>query len=496
MRSVRAASLALALMTASTTATAITRTVGPGRMHATIAAAAAASMDGDTIEIAAGTYREEVVWSRDRLTIRGVGGRVALDRAGMPLAAQGGKGIFVLDGADVTVEDLEFQGAVATSGRNGAGIRWQGTGSLTVRRCVFRDNENGILGGNHATNTALIEASEFVGNGRGDLGYTHNIYIGAIDTLTFRGNWSHALYSDGADVGHLLKSRARTNVILANRLTAEGGFSSYEIQLTGGGVGYVIGNVIHQGSRSRNSTLLSFGGDGTQHSPGRIYVGNNTLVNELGRGTFITVVNRPDLAVRIVNNLFVGGGTLVTGGIPAMSNNGTAAMPGLRDVATYDYRLTEGSSAINAGIDPGTDGTVSLRPALQYVHPRGLEARPVEGSLDLGAYEFAPPARDGGSLSPDAASLDGAARPEDATVPDDAAAREDGSVPPAMDGSTAPPDATMTSGDATSAQRPPGCACRAIPSMSPHGGLRVALFALAALASIRARPRRGAPARP
>ena len=112
---------ALALAALTTPAFAQLR-VGPGEAYETIAAAAAAAQDGDTVEIVAGTYHEEVVWSADRLTIRGVGGRPVIDMTGRALTRQGGKGIFILDGADITLENVELVGASVPDG-NGAGIR-------------------------------------------------------------------------------------------------------------------------------------------------------------------------------------------------------------------------------------------------------------------------------------------------------------------------------------------------------------------------------------
>ena len=61
----------------------------------------------------------------------------------------------------------------------------------------------------------MIEHSEFDHNGFGD-GYSHNLYIGNIDTLIFRFNYSHH-----AHVGHELKSRAWVNIIEYNRMSNE-----------------------------------------------------------------------------------------------------------------------------------------------------------------------------------------------------------------------------------------------------------------------------------
>lgn len=376
--------------------------VGPGETYTTIAAAAAAAVDGDTVEIVAGTYNEEVVWTQSDLIIRGMGGRPIIDMTGRALMRQGGKGIFIIDGSNVTIESLEIVGASVPDG-NGAGIRWQGGGMLTVRDCVFRDNENGILGGNHPDNVALVEGNEFIGNGRGDYGFTHSLYINEIDTLTFRGNWSHALVSGTPDVGHLFKSRAHHNYVLYNRLTAEDSHSSYELQLPEGGIAYVIGNLIEQGSMGPNRTIISIGGDGMQWPEPHVILVNNTIVNADSSGTFINAT--APIALDVVNNLFVGTGTMLTGGtVGRMDGNLMTDASVLVSSATYDYHLVAGSSPIDVGVAPGADGAMSLVAMFEYVHPHALVARSSVGAIDVGAYEFgstgevdAGPPVDGGS---------------------------------------------------------------------------------------------------
>lgn len=102
--------------------------------------------------------------------------------------------------------------------------------------------------------TVRIEYSEFGHHGYGD-GYSHNLYIGHIDSLIFRYNYSHH-----ADVGHELKSRAWVNVIEYNRFSNESdGTASREIDLPNGGQAYLIGNVIQQGLQSQNSNMVGFG---------------------------------------------------------------------------------------------------------------------------------------------------------------------------------------------------------------------------------------------
>ena len=138
--------------------------VGPGMQYTEPSQAAAVAHDGDVVEIAAGTYTGDVaVWKANQLTLKGVGGRVILDAAGK---AAEGKGTWVIHGNTTTVENLEFVGA-KVGDKNGAGIRQEGRG-LTVRHCVFRDNQNGILAGNSPESVIDIEESEFAHNGAGD----------------------------------------------------------------------------------------------------------------------------------------------------------------------------------------------------------------------------------------------------------------------------------------------------------------------------------------
>ncbi len=441
--------------------------VGPGEAYTTIGAAAAAATDGDTIEIRAGTYHEEVVWSANGLTIRGTGGDVVIDMTGRALTRQGGKGIFILDGADITVESLTFVGASVPDG-NGAGIRWQGGGMLTVRGCTFRNNENGILGGNHADNVALIENNEFVGNGLGDFGYTHSLYISEIDTLTFRGNWSHDL-ADGPDIGHLFKSRAHHNYVIANRLTAQGSHSSYELQLPEGGIGYVIGNLIEQ--HSGNHNIVSIGGDGMQWPDHHVFLVNNTIVNDDTNGPFINATAPIDL--EIVNNLFIGPGAVVNGGnVLRMAGNLQPAASVLVDAASFDYHLVDGSMPIDMGVDPGSDGAMSLVPMLQYLHPRSTSARTIVGSaIDVGAYEHGQPV-----VEVDAGSTPG----NDAgTTP----GTDAGTTPGVDGGGTARRDAGSTGTPASSA----GCGCRAGGGASGLGGWALAALALIGVARRRRR---------
>jgi hypothetical protein len=350
--------------------------VGPGKTYAKPSLAAAAAHDGDTVEIDAVTYTGDAcTWSADNLVLRGAGRFAHLDAQG---ANAQGKGTWVIDGKNTTIENIEFSGAKVDD-QNGAGIRQEGPG-VTIRHCYFHDNENGILadGGD-----MIIEYTEFAHNGLGEVGRTHNIYVSSATSFTLRYCYSHH-----AVIGHNVKSRAMKNFILYNRIMDEAdGTSSYDIDLPNGGFSVVMGNLIQQGPNTDNSTIFPYGAEGLKNAPNELYVVNNTFVNDRQGGTFIQIAGGTTVA-KVMNNLFVGQGTLISGKADTGGNVATAN-PGFVNRAAYDYRLTAGSPAIDKGKDAGAAGAVDLKPVFLYVHPVSNSPRVTAGAaLDAGAYEF------------------------------------------------------------------------------------------------------------
>ena len=373
----------LSLLLFASGAGAATLQVGPGKPYAAPCAAIAAAAAGDTIEIdAAGSYSGDVCyWATDNLTIKGVNGRPKIDANGQ---ASQGKGIWVIGGDNTTIENVELTGATVPD-QNGAGIRQEGK-NLTVRGTYFHDNEDGILAGDNDGSEILIEGCEFGFNGFGD-GYSHNLYINHVAKLIFRYNYSH-----DCKVGHLVKSRAAENHILYNRLTQESGSGSYEIDLSNGGLSYIIGNLVQQGPSSENSNLVSYAGEGgnPKNPSFELFVVNNTFVNQKGNGTFVNIGGAVDVAAVIRNNLFVGSDN-ITGQATAILEGNFSAKDGdpmLVNLDAFDYHLQAGSPCKDAGVDPGTGAGMSLVPTKHYVHPASSEGRTSVGAIDIGAYEI------------------------------------------------------------------------------------------------------------
>ena len=353
--------------------------VGPGRTL-THPSQVSGLMSGDVVEIDAGVYNgPAVTWTTSNLTLRGVGGRAHMVA---PATISNGKGIWVMAGTNQAVENVEFSGA-AVPDLNGAGIRGDGT-DLAICGSYLHDNQDGILGGGGGR--ILIEYSEFAFNGNciDPNGCAHNMYIvGGTARFTLRHSYSHHAHS-----GHLVKSRARENYILYNRIMDEAdGNSSYTVDLPDGGLSYIIGNLLQQGPATENPTIVTYGEETLNNPTRNLYVVNNTIVNDKGSGTFIDIAAGATATVQ--NNLFVGNGTTVSG--PAtQATNLRATTPNFVNSGAFDYRPTATTPGIDGGTAPGLGGTFDLTPMYQYVHPTNREPRPTRNAIDIGAYEFAP----------------------------------------------------------------------------------------------------------
>ncbi len=382
--------LVIGVAFASLEACASTLQVAPGMSHPTLSSALRSARSGDVIEVSAVIYKDEYVTIfQDDLTVKGVGGVAHLKWVNGFIPNR--KGILLISGSRVTLENLELSGARVEDG-NGAGIRVEPKSSVTIRNCYIHDNENGILSGSDRVSSVLIENTEFDRNGNGT-GQTHNIYIGAIDSFTLRYSYSHR-----AHIGHNVKSRARKNFIEYNRIMDEAdGDSSYLIDIPNGGETYIIGNVLQKNRKADNHTLISYGAEGFGRTDWatRLYVINNTLVSDYGPNTVFLSARAGTSTAVVMNNIFSGPGKLTAGKDGGSFWNFTTNLkvvgdPGFQSVAEYDYRLTSAvAGAIDRGTAPGNADNVSLLQASQYVHPSKSAPRSIVGpAIDIGAYEF------------------------------------------------------------------------------------------------------------
>ena len=251
--------------------------VGPGEQYATIAAAVAASANGDTIDVQAGTYTNDFAEIATQITLQAVGGRVTLKATQPPLQD---KGILITD-TNVTITGFTFEGARIPNslGGNGAGLRYQG-GALVLNKCYFHNNQDGLLGDADPTGTITITNSEFAYNGDKtgpNAGYTHNIYIGAIASADIESSYFH-----DANVGHEIKSRAAATTVNNTRVVdGPTGTASYSIDLPNGGVANITNDQIEQGPDSENPVIISYGEEGSIIPGSALTVSNTLIENDL-----------------------------------------------------------------------------------------------------------------------------------------------------------------------------------------------------------------------
>jgi hypothetical protein len=260
-------------------------TVGTGSTYQyhTIASAIAASQNGDTIRVQAGTYTNDTAIISTSIRLEAVGGRVLMNET---VAVPNQKGILVVGTQyttpTVSIDGFDFSGARTPYGNNAAGIRYQ-NGNLTLTNDYFHNNQDGILATpwNPGTGSVVIDHSEFAFNGIGD-GYTHNIYIGDIGSFTLTNSYSH----DTAE-GHEVKSRAENNVITNNRILDNASTSSYSIDLPNGGNAVISQNTIEQGAHGHNPVIIAYGEEGALHAGTNFQVSGNTIVNDLASVTMV-----------------------------------------------------------------------------------------------------------------------------------------------------------------------------------------------------------------
>lgn len=384
--------LALILICCPAFSFAATWLVGPTQTYTMPSQVSTLVNHGDTVLIDAGTYMADVCyWNKNNLVLKGAGPGYAHLNANN--AAYGGKAIWVIGGENTLVENIEFSHCTVQD-KNGAGIRQEGA-NLKVVHCYFHHNEMGLLAGNIDNCKIEIEKSELAFNGYGD-GLSHNIYINHIDTFVFQYNYSHDAF-----VGHEVKSRARNNYILYNRITTELGTDSRNIDLPNGGKTFLIGNIINQQDASQNNNIIGYGLEGlTNSGVHEVYAINNTIINEKTVGSFFDLNTGTEL-FKAYNNVCAGMGSFYTNAalvMDTMSNYINNTYTGLmfQDAANYQYQISfpvYGSSPLfNTGSNAGNAGSFSLLAKYIYVHPQDYATRCTNAAIDMGAYEECMPA--------------------------------------------------------------------------------------------------------
>jgi hypothetical protein len=298
VRSLAMVSVAVLLGDCSTLAEARTIAVGPTHSMKMPSEAAAVVGSGDTVTIDPGTYFDCAVWRASNITVRGTGpGVILTDKT------CAGKGIFVTDGNDITIENLTLTRARVPDA-NGAGIRAEGR-NLTINNVRFINNENGILANGQPEGTIRITGSTFEQNGKcGESGgnCAHGIYINQLRLLRIENSRFF-----NQRVGHHIKSRA-TRTELINDTIEDGpeGTASYLVEIPNGGSLLIQGCTLQKGPRAENhSAAIVIGSEGVTQPTPELMIRDNTFRNDLPMQTAF-VHNLTATSAQLINNRLSG----------------------------------------------------------------------------------------------------------------------------------------------------------------------------------------------
>jgi hypothetical protein len=415
-------------------AQAATYQVGPSRTYKKLQDVAPILAPGDLVEVDGNaTYPGDVIFTvpgtpSNKITIRGlrVNGLRPVISGGTNTVEFRLSNHYVFEGFDVT-------------GGTFRGI-YHHAHDITIRDTVVHDcPAHGILGADTDSGSLTLEYVEVYncGNGTGQ----HPVYM-ATDEFKYPGAVFRMQYCYLHDQrgGNNVKSRAERNEIYYNWIS--GGFYG-ELELIGPDPkgnrnvstdtaredSDVVGNVL-QHKATQGTRMVRVGSDGTGESKGRYRFVNNTFILRQGQVSPAFEIFEGIESLEVHNNVFfrVGGAPIdkvvletrvrwVAGRVSVGTNNwlpnGSALIPtgwtntlfgtdpGFTNLATLDLRPAAGSPLVNAGnlapMSPTGHPFINplwppaFHPPLHtLLAPGTASARPSNGVIDIGAYEYAP----------------------------------------------------------------------------------------------------------
>ncbi len=383
-----------------------------------------AAQAGDEVVIAPGTYRFRVHLtakapadnpiliraqdSRNRPVWDFTGTQVE-DAPGSYTAGDRGRGGWqVVNAENYRISGIVFKGC-RTATFNSAGLRYYGTRGLRVQDCLFLENDNGINGGNKASE-ATVEFCEFDRNGNLNAtgGPTHNLYIyGGVFALRY----SYVHDSVQAQNFHI---RAREALIEYNwfaRARSYEGDLMTDDDFSGSGPFsqsmLLRGNVFLQKADPENNSqiVVLYNDTGVQNLTMSLRMLHNTLIGNGGRAALVHLSNAKgtEMTAEISNNVIFGTtrptlvenaeqgsvtGTknwLATGVEPGpLSQSVFSDSPGFRNATIQDYVPASDSALIGKAAQ-----AVAGLPNREYYRDETLNRlyRPRKTALDIGAFE-------------------------------------------------------------------------------------------------------------
>lgn len=300
--------------------------------------------------------------------------------------------------------------------------------NITIRNCIMRDSGNGFFVASSdslASRNILIEGNYIYDNGIENSILQHNVYTAAIG-ITFQYNRLGPLRVNCP--GNNLKDRSAALVVKYNWI--EGG--NRQLDLVDGEDSsiirndpkyretFVYGNILIEPAGAGNRQIAHYGGDSgsiANYRKGWLYFYNNTIVSTRTDRTTIFRLSTNEEQCDFRNNivyLTAAGNTLslldetgqlylsrnwfkpgrvnsfstFTGFVSDDGSSVTGTAPGFANEAGQNYALASGSTCINAGALLHVNVFPENNVVSQYVKHQAGQPRPVNSSLDIGAYEF------------------------------------------------------------------------------------------------------------
>jgi hypothetical protein len=338
----------------------------------------------------------------------------------------------------IIIENLDVRSGrppYGFTGRDGASAYQENAASIyiekgqhvTIRNCVIHDSGNGLFVGafDGETQDILVESCRIYDNGIEGSIYEHNSYTAAIG-ITFQFN-AYGPLRDGCG-GNSLKDRSAGTVVRYNWI--EGGnrqldlvdAEDSDVLVTHPAYHetFVYGNILIEPEGAGNSQILHYGGDSDStdiYRKGTLYFYNNTVVSTRTGNTTLMRLSTNDETADVRNNVVF---VTASGSSLAMSNaagiihlrgnwmnegwvdshsglegeiiddggNVTGETPGFEDFAAQDFHLASSSTCRDAGGELAAQVLPDNAVVYQYVRHAGAELRPVDGTLDIGAFEY------------------------------------------------------------------------------------------------------------
>ena len=295
---------------------------------------------------------------------------------------------------------------------------------IIIRNCVLHNCGNGLFCG-HLTSDLVVEGCYIYDNGiEGDI-YEHNSYTEAFGIL-FQFNHYGPLRS--GCLGNNLKDRSAGTIIRYNWIESgnrqldlvdsdyEEFYNDSLYRKT-----FVYGNILIEPEGAGNSQIIHYGGDSgllEQYRKGMLYLYNNTIISTRSGNTTLLRLSSDDESADCRNNIVY---TTASGNYLAMMNtdgtlylrnnwlkagwgeshssfggtiidygNVEGEFPAFVDFASQNFELSESSACINAGGELASEVIPDNIPQMEYIKHCLWRLRPVDDTIDIGAYEYSP----------------------------------------------------------------------------------------------------------